>query len=330
MENSNLEPTQEISQDHWSVNSCAWCSSTASEFIFEGPDRLGHMPGKFQMVRCKKCGLIRQNPRLVWDRLKDYYPDDYVAYDWGADQEKKSIFQSWINGYGNWKRRRAIESYIVGGTLLEVGCGTGAFLRELLGTNRWEVIGIEPNASAVAYARKSLKSKIYEGRFSEIPLREESLDVVVMFCVLEHLENPIEDLKKANKLMKLGGYLVFTIPNPESLGNFVFGKYWAGWDLPRHLYIFPHDVLNEILIESGFQIISRQCLATSYHALGHSLEFWTQSWETKYPRLKRLLIYIYYWRVVRIALAVPLSIIDRINLCTNITYFVQKTGSPKK
>jgi SAM-dependent methyltransferase len=317
---------KEFSPDQLRETTCAWCGLTESSLLFEGPDRLERLPGVFQIVQCKSCGLIRQNPRLTWDKLKEYYPEDYAAYHYETKPEQKPSLRNRIQEYGNWKRRKNLEAYISAGKLLEVGCGTGAFLRELKKTSRWEVIGIEPSKTAAAYARQMLNSPVYEGRFSDIPLPVENFDVVVMFCVLEHLEDPIEDLRRAHTLLKNEGYLIFTIPNYESLGSRIFGRYWSGWDLPRHLYIFPYPVLKDILTQLGFEIVARKCLATSYHALGHSLEFWSQSWEANHPRLKRIVMSVYYSWVLRLGLVIPLSILDQLKLCTNITYFVRKTS----
>ncbi len=274
------------------------------------------------MTRCITCGLYRQFPRPVWDSLKHYYPENYVAYNYKTPH-KKSI-QGFINQYGNLKRRRAIEKFQLGGQLLEVGCGTGSFLSEMQNTNRWTCVGIEPNVVAAAHVQKTLKIPVHHERFSDIQLTQASFDVVVMWCVLEHLEYPISDIQKAHSLLKNGGWFVFTIPNFESLEKKIFGEFWSGWDLPRHLYIFPKPVLHDILEKNGFQVVTKKCLASSYHVLRHSLDFWSQTWENKFPTTKKLLMKSYSSWLVRLGLVTPLAIVDRLNLSTNITIVAQK------
>lgn len=310
-------------QLQWEESACAWCGSIDDELIFEGPDRLHGLSGTFRLVRCKRCGVFRQNPRLKWDSLSKYYPDDYLSYDYNAGGYQNSI-RTWIRNRGNRKRRLAIERFQPGGRLLEVGCGTGAFLIELLNSGHWDVVGIEPNEKAASHARRTSGVPIHQGMFSDATLEPESFDAIVLWCVVEHLVQPIQDLRRAHALLKKGGSLFFSVPNYESLEAKIFGRFWSGWDLPRHLHFFPQSILHEILESIGFHNISTRCISTSYQALGHSLNFWSQDWADKYPKLRHSLMQFYRSWIVRLGLFVPLAILERFNLTTNITYFAQK------
>jgi SAM-dependent methyltransferase len=306
---------------NWEDPPCDVCKAITVETIFSGPDRLERLPGTFFMARCTGCGVYRQLPRPVWASLQHYYPEDYVAYQY--NQPQKSL-KGFIQGYGNIKRRRAIEKFQPGGHLLEVGCGTGNFLRELQTTNRWTCEGIEPSQSAADYARNTLQIPIHHGLFSDFSFEPESFDVVMMGCVLEHLQNPVRDIQRTYDLLKKGGWFVFTIPNFESLERKIFREYWSGWDLPRHLYVFPKPVLQRVMEENGFWLVERKCLASSYHVLRHSFDFWSQTWEEKHPVAKKWLMQAYASWFTRLGLMVPLAILDRLNLSTNITVFAQK------
>jgi SAM-dependent methyltransferase len=307
----------------WEHTNCAWCGTSASEVVFEGPDRLHDLPGLFYFRRCKQCGVLRQDPRLTWEHLSSYYPQDYPAYTFDAGEMNPFLLKK-INNYGNIKRRRFVEKYQPCGRLLEVGSGTGAFLRELVKSGRWEVVGIEPNQEAAAYTSENLGVSIHHGRFSEVDLKPATYDAIVLWCVLEHLSEPVQDLRYIHSLLKDGGWLFFSMPNYESLEAKVFGPFWSGWDLPRHLYIFPRSILYEILTQIGFGQISKRCISTSYHALGHSLEFWSQSWEKEHPKIHRTLLKFYRSWFARLGLLLPLAMLDRLNLSTNISFAAQK------
>jgi SAM-dependent methyltransferase len=307
----------------WEETRCDWCGSSSYDIIFKGPDRLKKLPGLFSVVRCKSCGIYRQNPRLSWYSLKSYYPDDYFAHTIIPSDSNNPI-KIFFRQYGNWKRVRAIEKFQSGGRLLEVGCGTGGFLRQVCSHEQWSAVGIEPSSWAASYAQKNLDIPVYVGRFSEVDLELESFDVIVFWCVLEHLDQPFDDLRYANSLLKNNGLLVFSIPNLNSLDLKIFRKYWSGWDLPRHLYLFPRRRLSKILEDIGFNVISERCLANSYADLGVSIEFWSQKWEEKYPGLKSLLMAFYHFWFVRAVVAFPITILDRLGLSTNITVFAQK------
>jgi SAM-dependent methyltransferase len=315
-------------QLQWQDTVCDWCGTSAGELVFEGPDWLEGLPGSFKMVKCKECGLFRQNPRLTWDSLSNYYPENYAAYHYTLET-KKNTWRAKYENYGNFKRRRAIEQFQPSGRLLEVGCGTGAFLKELHLSGNWDVVGIEPNQSAALYAQKTLDVPIYHGRFEDADVEPGSFDAVVLWCVLEHLTEPIKDLHRAHSLLKEGGWLFFSMPNYESLDAKLFGKYWSGWDLPRHLYIFPYPVISDVLSKVGFDNLSAKCISTSYQALGHSLDFWSQDWNKKHAQKRRWMLKIYYSWIMRVALLFPLTVIDRLKLGSNITFFAQKSSSQK-
>jgi SAM-dependent methyltransferase len=189
------------------------------------------------------------------------------------------------------------------------------------------VTGIEPGGRAAEYARQRLGVEVHHGRFSEIQLPEASFDVVVLWNVVEHLDQPVGDLKYAQRLLKDGGWLVFSVPNLESLERGVFKDYWVGWDLPRHLYLFSQPTLKEILEATGFQLVAKRCISTSYSVLGHSLDFWSQTWAERHPTLRRALLGTYRSLPGRVLMVPPLWLLDRLNLSTILTLFAQKKPS---
>jgi SAM-dependent methyltransferase len=311
----------------WEDCACDWCGSTDSETVFKGPDRLEGLPGIFTMARCVKCGVYRQNPRLAWDSLAAYYPEDYASHP-RLVQDEPTPVRRLDKRYGPWKRLRAVERYQPGGSLLEVGCGTGLFLEEALRSGRWQVTGVEPSRRAAEYAQNRLGVTVHAGRFNEVLLSQESFDAVVLWNVVEHLDQPVADLRYAQRLLKPGGWLVFSVPNLESLERRVFGDYWVGWDLPRHLYLFSQDRLEEILNSLGLRVAGKRCISTSYSVLGHSLDFWSQTWAERHPSLRRFLLGAYHSTIGRLAMAPPLWVLDRLNRSTILTFFAQKTNSP--
>ena len=307
----------------WKQVACDWCGSNDNELIFEGPDRLMGLPGQFRLVRCRKCGLLRQDPHLEWESLKSYYPPEYSPHV-PLVREERSALRRLDRRYGMWKQTRIIEQFRRHGRLLDIGCGTGVFLEEMQRSGRWELEGIEPAEDAAGYARKELGVPIYEGRFSDMDLTPASYDVITMWNVLEHLENPISDLRRANDLLSAGGLLVFAIPSMESLAAHIFGQYWVGWDLPRHLYLFPLPVLRTILAKIGFRIVAVRCISGSYSTLRDSLEFWTGSWKPSYRKVARRMLNFYRSFFVRIGLGAPLWFLDRLKKSSVITVVARK------
>lgn len=253
-------------------STCDLCGSDHTEPVFGGPDRLLHLPGEFMVVRCQQCGLIRQDPRPTAETIGYYYPPEYEPYSIAIDDEP-SWFQRFDRRYGMRKRRRAIERVMPDGRLLDVGCATGNFIHEMARCDHWAVEGVEANADAAAYARRRLGLTVHSGRLTEVDLSPRSFDVVTLWNVLEHLHHPVENLKAIRRLLKPGGLFVFSIPSLDSLEAKLFGRYWLGWELPRHLYFFEKPVITRALAELGMTVTHWDCLVGAYPSFLLTLRF---------------------------------------------------------
>jgi 2-polyprenyl-3-methyl-5-hydroxy-6-metoxy-1,4-benzoquinol methylase len=103
------------------------------------------------------------------------------------------------------------------GRVLDVGCGTGAFL-EIMGARGWETHGVElSERSAVLAKKKAGVHQVTQGLFEDFPEGGDPFDLVTMWMVLEHLPDPRMALIKASNLLRPGGLLVFSVPNGQSL-----------------------------------------------------------------------------------------------------------------
>ena len=250
---------------------CNFCGADDVSQALAGRDLLHGIPGEFSLVRCNRCGLMYINPQLTSGELENYYPEDYEAH-----SETKKWQMGWLRridyAYGIEKRRRAIAHYIHPGRMLDVGCATGAFL-DGMREHGWKVMGIEPGTRAAVYAREVLGLQVQNTTFEAAQLEPESLDLVTMWNVLEHLSDPRQAFYRIKKALRPGGLLVFAIPNTESYDLRIFKKYWAGYDLPRHLFVFPPAALEKMLRATGFTILERSCVYGTYNAFAYSARF---------------------------------------------------------
>ncbi len=309
----------------WEECACDICGHSDSQPVFQGPDRLEGLPGEFFMARCPGCGTYRQNPRPAWQSLQQFYPEDYASHP-PLVQDEPTWLRRLDKRYGPWKRVRAVERHIQSGDLLEVGCGTGLFLEEAKRSRRWRLQGIEPSQRAAQYVQQRLGVPVFAGTFEDASLPASSQDVVVMWNVLEHLAAPMQAIRRTWELLRPGGWFVFSVPNLEGWEARLFGSCWVGWDLPRHLYILPGAVLEAALTRTGFRLVERRCISTTYSLLGHNLDFWSQTWGEKHAGLRRLMLSTYRTPLARLALAPGLGISDRMQRSTIITLFAQKSG----
>jgi len=251
---------------------CDFCGSDRVHEVFRGPDRLLSLPGTFSVVACEACGLLRQEPRPTAESIDFFYPSQYDPYSQAIDDDP-SVLTRWSRRYGMRKRRRAIERIVSQGRLLDVGCATGNFLNEMRRVGHWVVEGVEPSQVAAAYASTRFGLHVHQSALNTADLAPASYDVITMWNVLEHLHSPMTNLREVAALLKPGGLFVFSIPNLSSLEARLFGRYWMGWELPRHLYFPSLRLMSDMLDAVGLDLLHWDCLVGAYQSYLLSLGF---------------------------------------------------------
>ncbi|HKV63631.1 MAG TPA: class I SAM-dependent methyltransferase [Candidatus Acidoferrum sp.] len=136
------------------------------------------------------------------------------------------------------------------GRLLEIGCGSGAFLAGMQQLG-WQVEGIDTDPQAIEIASRNYSLRVRKGSLWEHRYPTASFDAVVMCHVFEHLPDPRALLSECRRILAPGGTLVITTPNIQSLGHRKFQSSWIHLDPPRHLHIFSLDSLRSIVTDSG-------------------------------------------------------------------------------
>lgn len=301
---------------------CSFCGSTEAKLLFSGPDRLLGLPGEFTLVYCCRCGLLRQNPRPTIGTMDFYYPPEYEPYSLAIDDEP-SLIRRWDRRYGMLKRARAIERYQPGGRLLDVGCATGNFLNEMASRGVWQVEGVEPNDEVATYARDRFGLTVHGGRLTGVQLKAESFDVVTMWNVLEHLHDPMRNLQAVQRILRPGGLFVFSIPNLEGFDARLFGRFWMGWELPRHLYQFPRSVLDRMLSTVGMEVVGRDCLVGAYPSFLLTLRFFLEA-IARDARVAHLCLKVAGSLPMRLLVAPLFWMLTRLNGASLITVFARK------
>ena len=261
--------------------SCALCGANDSEMVLERADRFSGT--RFQMQRCRRCGLHYVNPRPDADEIGAYYPATYEPH---RATGAAGPLATWRERQGQSIKRRFVEAHARAGRLLDVGCATGDFLAHLA-SHGWEVQGVETSPHAAQLARERHGIPVHTGRLAEANLPPASVDVVTLWDVIEHLHDPPAELGRIETLLVPGGLLVLTVPNLESWDHRLFGPHWIGWDLPRHLYAFPPLALARMVREAGFEIIDRRCILGGVGAFLLSYHDWVNS--LNHPVCQRLL-----------------------------------------
>lgn len=209
-------------------------------------------PGYFHMSRCRACGHIFQNPRLNALGLEFYYRDFYTGT---GEEAVRGYLASTTASY----RARAL---MVKGRLqprrwLDVGAGYGHFsqtARQVWKETEFHVLDV--SASIMSAQTLGWAERAYAGHFLDlVPRLQETYDVVSMFHYLEHTPDPLSELRAAASLVEPDGLLLIEVPDPDSLGRRLMGRWWPSWFAPQHLHFFPSRNMETYLRSAGFEPI---------------------------------------------------------------------------
>jgi SAM-dependent methyltransferase len=213
--------------------------------------------------------------------------------------------------YGMYKRIRFVTRYQTDGRLLDLGCATGFFLNsisQILPRSNWELYGVEVNPVAAHLARRQFNLNIFTGTLKEAAYPDEYFNAVTMWDVLEHLHDPLGSLQEIYRILKPEGILVIRVPNLGSRWARWFGRYWAGLEPPRHLYVFDRYTLSQLLSRAGFTIKSASTAISSYLMFVLSVRFWLVGIGSN-PVLRKTILDVLYHPISRL-ISAPIFFID--------------------
>ena len=199
-----------------------------------------------QIVQCRHCGFVYANPRWSVEALMAAYT---AVEDRTYLQEREGrelTFQ---------KHLQAMEKYTGpanGRSLLDIGAHIGIFV-ETAAAAGWDAWGVEPSQWAAQEAQKRGLNVIL-GDQNTPGLCGRQFDVITMWDVIEHFDNPAAELAQANILLNPGGWLVVHTMDVESLTARLMGKRWP-WLMDMHLYYFSQNTLAQMLVQNGFDVI---------------------------------------------------------------------------
>jgi SAM-dependent methyltransferase len=304
--------------------SCNYCGHDKSELVNSGPDMLLNK-GHFTLVRCLVCGLIYQNPQPSLAELAGHYPEEYPRFITAPTEESSLSLNRLSADHALARQRQRLERHFAGpGRLLDVGCATGQFLSHMREAG-WEVTGVEFSPHAAAFARQQYGLDVRTGTLENVVLPEASIDVVTMWDVLEHVPDPKGTLKEIARILRPGGLLVVSTPNPTSLEARLFGPHWIGWERPRHLHIFPPNLLRHYVDDAGFTTESLESFSGRLSVTLVSLVYWFKARNIPEEKWQPWLRRAYNWPL-RLATWPIYRLGEALNKTTTMTLFARLTS----
>jgi len=202
----------------------------------------------FTLLRDIENDLLVTSPRPEKEELQRYYASEsYISH----TDSKSSLLDKlyhFVRNHTLRQKLKLINSFnSKEKTILDIGAGTGDFL-SICARNGWKIEGVEPSEKAKSTAEEKLgRSLKYE--ISEI--KQEKFDVITMWHVLEHVPNLNETIANLKRILNPDGTLVIAVPNFKSFDAAHYGKFWAAFDVPRHLWHFSQTAMKKFVTKEG-------------------------------------------------------------------------------
>lgn len=208
---------------------------------------------EFAIQQCAGCGFALTNPRPANEHLGAYYEsDEYISHSNTSKGLVSKMYQR-VRKY-TLKKKVEMVTALAGkkGALLDIGCGTGDFLNASREAG-WKITGIEPSPSARQMAKTNHGLDILDEPLLDT-LPNQSFDVITMWHVLEHVPDLPGRMQTLKRLLAPGGTLIIAVPNRNAHDAGHYGKFWAAYDVPRHLWHFRPNDIRALAKTHGFDL----------------------------------------------------------------------------
>lgn len=220
--------------------SCLLCSSQDNSII--------HTVEKLDLAKCGNCGFIYlrtiPNESVLYENYHEWTGfslDDYSKS--GQDDSLKALWHI------NQQRVKKLRDFKQDGSLLDIGCGSGAFMLTAK-EHGFTPQGIDVSNKAVAFINDELKLSASTKTVTEL---EENFDIITLWHVLEHFLDPVAELKKVHQKLENNGMIVGEVPNWNSIKFQLSGKKWEGGNHPLyHRSFFTPKTLEQTVLKAGF------------------------------------------------------------------------------
>lgn len=185
----------------------------------------------FRSVKCLNCTHVFCSPlpKDIYKNYEDVVDEKYLQYTKSISESARVILPM-------------IQKYVPKGKILDIGCATGEFLSTARDFG-YEVEGLELSRWSSSIA-KSKNIKVHRGLLKSLAAKNSrKYDVITLFGVIEHFENPRIEIEYISKLLKPGGLLVIWTGNVNSISSRILKHNWWYWQ-GQHIQYFSSKSLT--------------------------------------------------------------------------------------
>lgn len=217
-------------------------------------ETLGGIPdGGITYTWCNRHEVIYMNPGLTSIGQAKFFDSIYSIYE---DAFDKNWYQKLEK-----KRLERISRFVTPpGRLLDIGCGVGSFAETAMRAG-WNAWGYEISSAGYDAACRRLNGQVLSGRLEDIP--SGWADCLTLFSVVEHNMKPDDLLEQACRICKPGGWIIFNVPNAESIETMfskIFHINWLGFNV-SHSWYWTEKSVRRMAYKAG--ISGDRCIVES-------------------------------------------------------------------
>jgi len=232
-------------------NMCPLCSSEKIALHFSCND---HFISKkdFSIFKCSACGFLFTQDYPEETEIAQYYEsDNYISHSDISEGFSNKLYRV-ARGIMLRKKKNLIGKItrLKKGTILDIGSGTGYFAATMKRAG-WMARGIEINEKARNFSASNFELEV-DSPDRITSYESNSFDCVTLWHALEHFHDPFRYISEIYRLLKPGAVCVVALPNCNSYDANHYKRFWAAWDVPRHLWHFQPSTFRIFSEKSGF------------------------------------------------------------------------------
>ena len=207
---------------------------------------------EFTIVSCETTNFLFTNPRPIEKDISKYYDfEDYISHSNKKNDFISKLYQI-VRSFSIKRKYKLISKLIRSKKILDIGSGTGEFL-SYMKFKRFDTYGVEIAKKARELSIKNHGLFIKDSLSS---LKEKNFDIITMWHVLEHVYDLDGYMKKIKNILNDNGIVIIAVPNHKCFDQKFYGRHWAGWDVPLHLWHFDKESMQKLSKKYNFVISS--------------------------------------------------------------------------
>jgi SAM-dependent methyltransferase len=204
------------------------------------------------LAECARCGLLfAANPPTDLE-LAAIYTAAYTGIGLAEPEKWRLVFAMKKATFET--RLRLLETIRLPGKVLDVGCGSGAFLRSAA-ERGWQPLGVEPYGPAAQSAAEASGVAVFAGPLEQLRVEPHTFDVAHLSDVIEHLSDPRLALRHVRRILKPDGLLLITTCDSGSLSARLLGRHWPNYKR-EHLLFPDRRTIRRLLTLEGFRVVT--------------------------------------------------------------------------